>query len=150
MMKSKISVLILAALICLINIPVSAEDTISSATIDVSALPDVAAHDDATTLVVYFSTNDTIRAAALTAADALDADVFEIEPSVPYTAEDLNYNDSSSRATMEQRDEATRPDIAAWPENLGQYDLILLGYPIWWGQAPRILYNFLDKVDVCG
>ena len=128
----------------------AAEDTVSSATLSVNALPLVQENEDTAVLVVYFSTDDTIRAAALTAADALGADVFEIVPSEPYTADDLNYNKSGTRATVEQRDSSARPEIAALPDSLEKYSTLLLGYPIWWGQAPKIVYTFLESVNVSG
>ena len=128
----------------------AAEDAVSSATLSVNALPQVQENENASVLVVYFSTDDTIRAAALTAADALGADVFEIVPAEPYTADDLNYNKSGTRATVEQRDSSARPEIAVLPESLEQYSTILLGYPIWWGQAPKIVSTFLESVDVSG
>ncbi len=127
-----------------------AVDAVSSATVKIDRLPDLKEHDNAKVLVAYFSANDTTRAIALTLADALAADAFEIVPEIPYTDEDLNYNDSSTRATVEQRDDSARPAIAVLPESLGQYDTILLGYPFWWGKAPRIMETFLESVDVSG
>ena len=128
----------------------STEDAVSSATVKIDRLPDLKEHDNAKVLVAYFSVNDTTRAIALTLADALDADIFEIIPEIPYTEEDLNYSDSSTRATVEQRDDSARPAISALPESLGQYDTILLGYPFWWGKAPRIMETFLESVNVSG
>lgn len=128
----------------------TAEDAVSSATLSVNTLPHVQKNENASVLVVYFSTDDTIRAAALIAADALGADVFEIVPANPYTADDLNYNKTGTRATVEQRDNSARPEIAILPESLEPYSTILLGYPIWWGQAPKIVYTFLESVDVSG
>ena len=123
-----VSILILAAFTALCT--AAAEDAVSSATLSVNALPQVQENENASVLVVYFSTDDTIRAAALTAADALGADVFEIVPANPYTADDLNYNKTDTRATVEQRDSSARPEIAILPESLKQYSTILLGYPI--------------------
>ena len=143
-----VNILILAAFTALCT--AAAEDAVSSATLSVNALPQVQENENASVLVVYFSTDDTIRAAALTAADALGADVFEIVPAEPYTADDLNYNKSGTRATVEQRDSSARPEIAVLPESLEQYSTILLGYPIWWGQAPKIVSTFLESVDVSG
>ena len=143
-----VNILILAAFTALCT--AAAEDAVSSATLSVNALPQVQENENASVLVVFFSTDDTIRAAALTAADALDADVFEIVPAEPYTADDLNYNKSGTRATVEQRDSSARPEIADLPESLEQYSTILLGYPIWWGQAPKIVSTFLESVDVSG
>ena len=128
----------------------SAADAVSSATVKIDRLPDLEEHGDAKVLVAYFSVNDTTRAIALTLADALAADTFEIIPEIPYTDKDLNYNDSSTRATVEQRDDSARPAISVLPESLGQYDTILLGYPFWWGKAPRIMETFLESTDVSG
>ena len=128
----------------------AAEDAISSATLSVDMVPELNENTDAKILVAYFSTDDTIRAVALTAASVLSADVFEIVPTEAYTAADLNYNDSNSRATKEQRDDQARPALKALPEHMDQYQTILLGYPIWWGQAPKIIYTFLESVDLSG
>ena len=125
-------------------------EAVSGATLDIEEIPVLQDQESTDVLVVWFSPNDTIRAAAAIAAGALDADLFEIRPEVPYTAEDLNYSDDSTRATTEQRDETARPAIASLPEDLAPYRTILLGYPIWWGQAPRILYTFLESVDLSG
>ena len=125
-------------------------DAVSSATLDVTEIPRPGAREGASALVVYFSTDDTLKAAAVIAADALDAELFELTPAEPYTAADLNYSDSASRATAEQRDPAARPAIAALPEGLEKYDTVLLGYPIWWGQAPKIMYTFIESVDLSG
>lgn len=141
---------LMVLMLCLGLILSMAEDAVSSATINVTELPATGLNPNAAILVIYFSTDDTVRAIARIAADALGADLFEIVPQMPYTAEDLNYNNSSSRATREQRDETARPKIVFLPEHLQQYDTILLGYPIWWGQAPKILYTFLESVDVSG
>ena len=128
----------------------AAEDAISSATLSVDTVPEMNENTDTKILVAYFSTDDTVRAAAWTAASALSADVFEIVPAEPYTAADLNYNDSNSRATNEQRDDQVRPALKALPEHMDQYRTILLGYPIWWGQAPRIICSFLENADLSG
>ena len=150
-MKKLLSVSLMILIVIVLQLcAVSAEDAVSSATLSVNMVPQVQKNENASVLVVYFSTDDTIRAAALTAADALGSDVFEIVPAEPYTADDLNYNNSRSRATAEQRDSSARPEIAVLPENLEQYSTILLGYPIWWGQAPMIVYTFLESVDVSG
>lgn len=143
----------IAALLCVLLLGwggALAEDAVSSATLNIHALPPAREGGNTSLLVAYFSTDDTIRAAALTLADALGADVFEILPEIPYTARDLNYHDSSTRATREQRDSAARPAIAAMPAALDRYDTVLLGYPIWWGQAPKIVYTFLESGDFAG
>ena len=126
-----------------------AEDAVSSATLSVDTLPAIET-TDSPFLVVYFSTDDTVRAAAYTIADALGADLFEIQPVEPYTEEDVNYHNNQSRTSIEQNDPDARPEIVALPEDLSRYDTILLGYPIWWGQTPRILWTFMESVDLSG
>lgn len=137
-------------ILCLLCTPCAfAEDAVSSATLNISGLPALEEETVSNILVLCFSPNDTIKSAAYVVADTLHADLFEIEPEIPYTEEDLNYNDSSTRATVEQRDAKARPDIKEIPELEG-YDVILLGYPIWWGQAPKILYTLFENVDFSG
>ena len=147
-MKMKKTIALLTALLLIFSVSL-AEDAVSSATLSVDRLPAVES-TGSSILVVYFSTNDTIRAAAYTVADALSADLFEIQPVDPYTADDVNYHNSRSRTSIEQNDPQSRPEIAILPEDLSQYDTILLGYPIWWGQAPQILYTFVESVDLSG
>ena len=105
----------------------------------------------ANTLIVYFSaTNNTENIAnhiKTTLGD--DADLFEIVPETPYTSADLNYN-TDCRANREQNDANARPAISGSVENMKQYDVIFLGYPIWWGQAPKIMYTFLESYDLNG
>ena len=149
-MKSVRMLLIALFVLALLPCAAQGEDAVTSATLGVLSMPAPAEHPASGVLVAYFSTDDTLRAAAAIAADALGADLFEIVPAVPYTGADLNYSDSSSRATREQRDDAARPEIAALPDDLTQYDTLLLGYPIWWGQAPKILCTFLESVDLSG
>lgn len=101
-------------------------------------------------LVAYFSATNNTEGVAGHISDALDADVYEIIPAVPYTSADLNYNDSSSRATVEMNDLNARPEISGSVRNMDDYDIIFLGYPIWWGQAPRIISTFLESYDFDG
>ncbi len=90
-----------------------------------------------TILVVYFSATGTTRGVAEKIAALTGGDLAEIVPAQPYTAEDLNYNDRSTRATVEQNTPDARPEIAN-EISLEGYTTVYLGYPIWWGQAPRI------------
>ena len=145
-MKKILLVMLSLLLVCSSSL---AEDAVSSATLSVDRIPAREAYDTHT-LVVYFSTDDTVRAAACIIADTLHADLYEIEPAEPYTADDLNYRNSGSRTSIEQNDPQARPETASLPDNLDWYDTILLGYPIWWGQAPRILYTFVEGVDLKG
>ena len=102
------------------------------------------------TLVAYFSCTGTTEKIAGYIADALGADLWQITPETPYTAADLNYNDSGTRATREQNDPAARPAVSGSVERMDDYDVVFLGYPIWWGQAPKILYTFVEQYDLSG
>ncbi len=126
-----------------------AVDAVSSPTVNVNSLPETQEHDGANTLVIWFSTNDTVKAVALTAADALGADNFEIVPEQPYTEADLAYY-TDGRCDREQADDSARPGIVNWPDSLDQYDVVFIGYPIWHGQAPKILYTLLEGIDLSG
>ena len=148
-MNKRILTMLLALALAMSCVLAAAEDAVSSATVNVASFPAVAEHENANVLVVYFSTDDTVKAVALTAAEALEADVFEIVPEQPYTDADLAYY-TNCRADKEQNDSSARPGIAAWPESLEQYNVIFIGYPIWHGQAPKILYTLLEGVDVAG
>ncbi len=148
-MNRRIPSILLALALVMSCVSVFAEDAVSSATVNIASFPAVAEHENAKVLVVYFSTDDTVKAVALTAAEALEADVFEIVPEQPYTAADLAYY-TDCRADKEQNDSGARPGISVWPESLEQYDVIFIGYPIWHGQAPRILYTLLEGIDVSG
>ena len=101
-------------------------------------------------LVVYFSCTGNTKALAEHAAQALHADLFAIQPEEPYTSSDLNYNDESTRATVEQKDAGVRPKIKNSVENMAKYDKFVLAYPIWWGQAPRIMDTFVESYDFSG
>ena len=80
----------------------------------------------------------------------LDADLYEIVPQVPYTSEDLNYGNSDCRANQEQNDPTARPAISGSVENMEDYEVIFLGYPIWWGDAPKIISTFMETYDFDG
>ena len=127
--------------------PAAQVDAISSATLNLNRIPDYQGNPDSNILVAYFSTNDTVRGIAVNAAEVLNADLFEILPEDPYTEEDINYHLPGNRAGEEQRSGA-RPAIVSMPDSFEQYDTILLGYPIWGGQAPNILYTFLESADL--
>ncbi|HJA06451.1 MAG TPA: NAD(P)H-dependent oxidoreductase [Candidatus Mediterraneibacter pullicola] len=102
------------------------------------------------TLVAYFSASGVTARLAETIAKAAGADLYEIVPKVPYTAADLNWNNSSSRSSVEMNDKASRPEIAEEVENMGQYDTVFVGFPIWWYEAPRIIHTFLESYDFSG
>ena len=101
-------------------------------------------------LVVYFSATGTTRGVAEKLAEGLNADLYEIVPAEPYTDADLDYNDSGSRTSIETDDPSCRPAIAGQLPDLAGYDTVLIGYPIWWGDVPRIVSNFVEHVDLNG
>ena len=103
----------------------------------------------AQTLVAYFSATGSTERLAKTIAGALSADIFEIEPAVPYTSTDLNWRDRSTRATVECNDPASRPAIAKLPD-LSRYDTVVLAFPIWWYDAPKVIYTFVESCDLSG
>ena len=101
-------------------------------------------------LVAYFSCTGNTEGIAEIIAEVMGGTLFEIVPEVPYTDADLNYNNSDSRANREQNDENARPAIANEAEDMASYDTVFLGYPIWWGDAPRIVQTFLESYDFEG
>lgn len=101
---------------------------------------------DNKTLVVYFSCTGTTKQFAGYAAEILGADIYEIQPEIPYTEDDLAYY-TDCRADREQNDPQARPAISGSVDNMDSYDTIILGYPIWHGQAPKIIYTFLESYD---
>lgn len=146
-MKKILLILLSLALAC--GCAFAEEDAITSATLNMTKLPEVETQENRI-LVAYFSPDDTTRAAAYAIAAGLNADLFEITAEEPYTEDDLNYFNNSARSMKEMRDKNARPAIAALPEDLGEYDTILLGYPVWGGQAPKIMLTFMESVDLSG
>ena len=101
-------------------------------------------------LVAYFSATGNTENIAEHLVSILDADLYEIVPQVPYTSEDLDYRRDDCRANQEQNDPAARPSIYGSVENMEDYEVIFLGYPIWWGDAPKIISTFLESYDFNG
>ena len=101
-------------------------------------------------LVAYFSATGNTKQLAEGTAKALGADLYEVRPAKPYTSEDLNYNDESTRATVEQKNDQARPELADKNAPVANYDTIVLAYPIWWGQAPRLMDTFVESYDFTG
>ena len=101
-------------------------------------------------LVAYFSATNNTEGVAQKLADGLGADLYEIVPEQPYTDEDLDYGNSKSRSSVEMNDSDSRPAISGSVENMEQYDVVLIGYPIWWGEAPRIMSTFMESYDFSG
>ncbi len=101
-------------------------------------------------LVVYFSATGTTKDIAEKIAAVTDADIYEIKAAQEYTSEDLNWNDSSSRTTLEQNDPSVRPEIGSEPVSLDGYATVYIGYPIWWGEEPRIMDTFVESCSFDG
>ena len=101
-------------------------------------------------LVAVFSCTGNTEGVANKIASAMHADLYEIVPEEPYTDADLNYGNSGSRTSREQNDDSARPAISGTVENMDDYDIVFLGYPVWWGQAPRIISTFLESYDFSG
>ena len=102
------------------------------------------------TLVAYFSATGTTMEAATRLAQVAGADLHEIVPEKPYTPADLNWQDKSSRSSVEMADKSSRPAIANRVENMAQYDTVFVGFPIWWYIAPTIINTFLEQYDLAG
>ena len=102
------------------------------------------------TLVAYFSASGVTAKVADKLADALGADIYEIRPETPYTKADLNWMNKKSRSSIEMNDKTIRPEIAESNVQIDNYDVIFLGFPIWWYVAPTIINTFLEKYDFSG
>lgn len=98
-------------------------------------------------LIVYFSCSNNTEAIAYKIQNNLQSNIFEIIPLDPYTEEDLNYNDDSCRANQKQNDDNCRPQISNPIVDFNQYDSFFIGYPIWWGKLPKIMYTFFETYD---
>ena len=101
-------------------------------------------------LVVYFSATGNTKAVAETLAELQGADIYEIVPEQPYTDEDLNYNDRTTRATAEQNAPNVRPDISGNITDFEQYEVVYVGFPIWWASIPMPIASFLEEYDFTG
>ena len=101
-------------------------------------------------LVVVFSATGTTKGVAEKIAAIEDADIYEIKAAQEYTSADLNWNDRNSRSTKEQNDKSARPEIGSERVSLEGYEKIYIGYPIWWGEEPRIMDTFVESYDFGG
>lgn len=102
------------------------------------------------TLVAYFSASGTTKMVANRLAGAIGADIFEIEPKIPYSNQDLDWTKKNSRSSLEMNDRSSRPEVAKKVSNMEQYDKIFVGFPIWWYVAPTIVNSFLEQYDLSG
>ena len=101
-------------------------------------------------LVAYFSATGTTKGVAEKIAEVTGGDLYEIVPEEPYSDADLNWNDQNSRSTKEQNDKSVRPEIGSEEISLEGYTTVYLGFPIWWGEEPRILDTFVEKYSFEG
>lgn len=101
-------------------------------------------------LVAYFSATGVTERTARELAQAVGGALYEIAPAQPYTPADLNWMDKGSRSTLEMKDPACRPAIAAPVEHMEQYDTVFIGFPVWWYVEPRIVDTFLERCDFSG
>ena len=129
-------------------LPEAAPEETSQETEPESEATSPAAQSDV--LVVYFSATGTTKGVAEKIAAVTGGDMYEILAAQPYTADDLNYNDQSSRSTREQNDKSVRPEIGSEALSLDGYTTVYLGFPIWWGEEPRILDTFAEEYSFEG
>lgn len=101
-------------------------------------------------LVAYFSASGTTRRAANTLAGLTGADIYEIKPQIPYTSDDLNWNNKQSRSSVEMSNPASRPELADTSADISKYNTIYIGFPVWWYVAPTIINTFLESYDFTG
>ncbi len=101
-------------------------------------------------LVAYFSASGVTKALAERLAAVIGADVFEIAPEVPYTKADLNWMDKKSRSTLEMQDRYCRPAIAGRIADMAPYEVVFVGFPIWWYREPSIIDTFMEAYDFTG
>lgn len=101
-------------------------------------------------VIIFFSATGNTERVAQELAAITEAHIAEIEPAEPYSDTDLDYRDDSSRASLENSNPAARPAILPLSEDISGYDTIFLGFPIWFGDMPKIIYTFLDEYDLSG
>lgn len=99
-------------------------------------------------LVAYFSVSGTTAKVAEALSEAIGADLYAIEPEIPYTKADLDWTDKNARSTIEMNDPSSRPAIAGKRDNMDDYDTIFVGFPIWWYTAPTVINTFLESYDL--
>ena len=128
--------------------PASAAEKAPETEAPAAETPATETHSDV--LVAFFSATGTTKGVAERIASVTGGDLYEILAAEPYTSDDLNYNDSSSRSTKEQNDKNVRPEIGSEDISLEGYTTIYLGFPIWWGEEPRILDTFVEKYSFDG
>ena len=126
------------------------EKAVPGQTEEQSQNADTDARAGADTIVVYFSATGTTKGVAERIASVTNADIFELIPAETYSDADLDWNDNNSRTTIEMKDPDVRPAIANDTVDLDSYTTVYIGYPIWWGDAPRIMSTFVEAHDFDG
>lgn len=101
-------------------------------------------------LVAYFSASKVTEGVAESLAEAIGADLFEIKPEIPYTDADLDWQDRKSRSSVEMNDRGCRPAISSRVEDMGQYEVVFVGFPVWWYREPSIIDTFMEAYDFDG
>lgn len=101
-------------------------------------------------LVAYFSASGITAKLAEKLAEAIGADLFEIVPENPYTDADLDWQNSKSRSSIEMNDHLARPAIASRVTDMSQYNIVFVGFPVWWYREPSIIDTFMDSYDFSG
>ncbi|MCR4702989.1 MAG: NAD(P)H-dependent oxidoreductase [Saccharofermentans sp.] len=101
-------------------------------------------------LVAFFSASGVTKELAVKLANATGADLFEIVPSDPYTKSDLNWMNPKSRSSVEMKDLSSRPEIASKVEDISQYDVVFIGFPVWWYREPSVIDTFAESYDFTG
>ncbi len=101
-------------------------------------------------LVSYFSASGVTESVAKILAEAIGSDLYEIRPEVHYTSEDLNWHNKNSRSSVEMNNPNSRPKIADRDAKIEDYDVVFLGFPVWWYIAPTIINTFLESYDFKG
>ena len=101
-------------------------------------------------LVAFFSAEGTTKRVAERLAGSIGADLHEIAPKVPYTSADLNWQNRHSRSSVEMNDRSARPEIVSRVQNMAQYDVVFVGFPVWWYREPSIIDTFMEMYDFSG
>ena len=153
MNKKIVALIIVLIVIALVGVGIflinTKSNNTSSNTQDNNTINNNEENDDKKIAVVYFSASGTTKGVAETISKETGADLIEIVPKEKYTSADLDWNDLKSRTSIECNDSESRPEIAN-TINVDSYDVIYLGYPIWWGDVPHIILTFMDTYKLDG
>ena len=101
-------------------------------------------------LVTYFSASGVTRNVAQNIANSVEGELFEIKAKQPYTSQDLDWTNKQSRSSIEMDNKSSRPEIESTVSNLDNYQIILIGFPVWWYTAPTIINTFIESLDFTG